>query len=153
MSTFLRREAAGRAVTFHEDADDRELVQALGRACVAVMPSVFEDFRGHRQQHPELLGLAALEAMACGTAVVVSQAGGIPEVVDPSYGAVVPPGDSAALRAALAPFMSNPEHAAACGERARERVLRDFTWRAVADRCLAAYGYGPVPSRTNESVE
>ena len=145
---FLRREAEGRAVTFHEDADDRELVQALSRACAAVMPSVFEDYQGRRQQHPELLGLAALEAMACGTAVVVSRAGGLPEVVDPSYGAVTPPGDSAALRAALAPFTSNPDHAARCGERARERALRDFTWSAVADRCLAAYEFrrGPVPS-------
>ncbi|MCY3914301.1 MAG: glycosyltransferase family 4 protein [Chloroflexi bacterium] len=145
-AAFLRREAEGRAVTFHENAGDRELVQALSRACVAVMPSVFEDFRGRHQQHPELLGLAALEAMACGTAVVVSQAGGLPEVVDPSYVAVVPPGDSAALRAALLPFTSDPDHAAACGARARERALRDFTWSAVADRCLAAYGYGPVPS-------
>ncbi len=143
---FLRREAQGRAVTFHEDADDRELVQALSRACVAVMPSVFDDYQGCRQQLPELLGLAALEAMACGTAVVVSEAGGLPEVVDPSYGAVVPPGDSAALRAALALFTSDPDHATSCGKRARARVLRDFTWSAVADRCLAAYAYCPVPS-------
>lgn len=147
-AAFLRREAEGRAVTFHEGADDRELVQALSRACVAVMPSVFDDYQGRRQHLPELLGLAALEAMACGTAVVVSQAGGLPEVVDPSYGAVVPPGDSAALRAALLPFTSDLDHSATCGARARERVLRDFTWSAVADRCLAAYGYGasPVPS-------
>lgn len=152
-AAFLRRKAEGRAVTFHENADDRELVQALSRACVAVMPSVFEDYRGRQQHLPELLGLAALEAMACGTAVVVSQAGGLPEVVQPSYGAVAPPGDAAALRAALAPFTSDPGHAAACGALARERVLRDFTWGAVADRCLAAYGYGPTSSPTKESIK
>ena len=141
-AAFLRREAQGRAVTFHEDADDRQLVRALSRACVAVMPSVFEDYQGNHQRLPELLGLAALEAMACGTAVVVSDAGGIPEVVEPSYGAVVPPGDSEAIRAALLPFTSDPAHAAAYGQRARERVIRDFTWSAVAKRCLAAYGDG-----------
>ena len=145
-AAFLRREAEGRAVTFHEGADDREIVRALSRACVAVMPSVFDDYQGRRQHLPELLGLAALEAMACGTAVVVSQAGGLPEVVDPSYGSVVPPGDSAALRAALLPFTSNLDHAATCGAHARERVLRDFTWSAVADRCLTAYGPIPSPS-------
>ena len=141
-AAFLRREAQGRAVTFHEDADDRQLVRALSRACVAVMPSVFEDYQGNHQRLPELLGLAALEAMACGTAVVVSDVGGIPEVVEPAYGAVVPPGDSEAIRAALLPFTSDPAHAAAYGQRARERVIRDFTWSAVAKRCLAAYGYG-----------
>ena len=144
---FLRREAQGRAVTFHEDADDRQLVRALSRACAAVMPSVFEDYRGRHHHLPELLGLAALEAMACGTAVVVSDVGGIPEIVEPSYGAVVPPGDAAALRAALLPFTSDRAHAAACGQRARQRVLRDFTWSAVADRCLAAYEYHPGRSR------
>ena len=148
-AAFLRREAQGRSVTFHEDADDRQLVRALSRACVAVMPSVFEDYQGQPPaSFPNCSGLAALEAMACGTAVVVSDVGGIPEVVEPSYGAVVPPGDAAALRAALLPFTSDSVHAAACGQRARERVIRDFTWSAVAKRCLAAYEFrrDTVPS-------
>ena len=54
----------------------------------------------------------------------------------------MPPGDSEAIRAALLPFTSDPAHAAAYGQRARERVIRDFTWSAVAKRCLAAYGDG-----------
>ena len=141
-AAFLRREAEGRPVAFHEHADDAELVRALSRACVALMPSVYDDYRGRRHHLPELLGLAVLEAMACGTAVVVSQAGGISEIVEPAYGTVVPPGDRDALRAAIAPLTSDPERAATRGAKARERVLHDFTWAAVAERCLDEYGRG-----------
>ena len=136
---FLRLEAEGRPVIFRENADDAEVVRALSGACAAVMPSVYEDYRGNRQHLPELLGLTALEAMACGTAIVVSQAGGLPEVVDPSYGAVVPPGDAGAIRAALEPLTSDPENAAIRGSLARDRILREFTWAAVAQRCLSEY--------------
>jgi glycosyltransferase involved in cell wall biosynthesis len=126
-------------VTLHLDADDAEVIAALGSASAFVMPSVYEDYRGRRQELPELVGLAPLEAMACGTAVVVSDAGGLPEIVDPRSGAIVPPGDPEAIRDALAPLVSSSELAQERGQAARAHVLDHFTWSAVADRCLAAY--------------
>ena len=136
---FLRRLANGRPVSLRENAEDGEVIQALGSASVFVMPSVYEDYRGRWQDLPELVGLAPLEAMACGTAVVVSDAGGLPEIVDDRSGTIVPPGDPLAIREALAPLTSSPELARERGQAARQHVLRNFTWAAVADRCLAAY--------------
>ena len=61
-----------------------DLIQLLAHATVFVCPSVYEP-----------LGIVNLEAMACGTAVVASRVGGIPEVVDDGVtGLLVDLGDS-----------------------------------------------------------
>src|SRR5215216_1741897 len=88
----------------------------------------------------ELLGLTALEAMASGTPVVASRIGGLAEVVvDGETGFLVAPGDLAALHDRLALLLSDPGLAARLGANARDLVVERFTWRACAERCLAAY--------------
>lgn len=136
---FIRSEGASRPVRIHTEASDDEVIAALRSACAFVMPSVYEDYLGHQQALPELVGLAPLEAMACGTAAVVSNVAGMPEIIPRVGGATVPPGDPDSLRQVLAPFTSSVEHARAQGKAARAHVERRFTWTAVADRCLAAY--------------
>ncbi|MBM4436114.1 MAG: glycosyltransferase family 4 protein [Actinobacteria bacterium] len=139
-AAFLAREAAGRPVDFHANASDEAVVAALRAACAFVMPSVYDDHLGRHRDLPELVGLAPLEAMACGTAAIVSQAGGLPEIVSPAAGVVVPPGDAEALRVALQPLVESVEVAQRRGRAAREHVLARFTWSRVAWRCLEAYG-------------
>ena len=136
---FIYSEAASRDVRVHLDASDAEVIAALQSACAFVMPSVYEDYRGRRQALPELVGLAPLEAMACGTAVVVSDVAGMPEIIPAIGGATVPPSDPEALRRALTPLTNSVQHALVEGRAAREHVQHRFTWSAVADRCLAAY--------------
>ncbi|MCB4800367.1 glycosyltransferase, partial [Tamlana sp. PT2-4] len=70
--------------------DDIELAALLGSAEIAAVPSLYEGF-----------SLPAVEAMACGTPLVASRAGAIPEVVGDA-GVLVPPGDGEQLAAALA---------------------------------------------------
>ena len=70
---------------------------------------------------------------------MVSDVAGMPEIIPPIGGAIVPPSDPDALRRALAPLTASVEQAGIQGAAAREHVVRRFTWSAVADRCLAAY--------------
>jgi len=112
-----------------------QVAQLLSHATVFVCPSVYEP-----------LGIVNLEAMACGTAVVASAVGGIPEVVvDGETGLLVPydeadpAGFEARLGAAVADLLADPDRAAAMGRAGRERAVAEFDWDAIARRTLEVY--------------
>jgi glycosyltransferase involved in cell wall biosynthesis len=89
--------------------------------------------------HVESFGNVLLEARACGTAIVTTATGAIPEHVGAEDGRLVPVGDSQALAEAIATLLRDDglrRHVAAAG---RERVLREFTLERQADRFLHWY--------------
>ena len=136
----LRERSFGKAVRFHTSVDDAELVERYRRALVTVLPSVYEDSYGRRTRVPELLGLAALESLACGTPAIVTDVASLPELVrDGITGFVVPPNDAKAIRERIHYLSAHPERAAEMGRRGREDVLARFTWDGAAARCEAAY--------------
>ncbi|MFF8869745.1 glycogen synthase [Streptomyces massasporeus] len=108
-----------------------EVIQLLTHAALFVCPSVYEP-----------LGIVNLEAMACGTPVVASAVGGIPEVVDHgTTGLLVPPGDDfeAGLAGAMDTVLGDPATARRMGEAGRERAVGEFGWDAVARRTVRLY--------------
>ncbi|CUW25428.1 MULTISPECIES: glycogen synthase [Streptomyces] len=108
-----------------------EVIQLLTRAAVFVCPSVYEP-----------LGIVNLEAMACGTPVVASRVGGIPEVVaDGRTGLLVDAdGDFASgLARALDTVLGDPAAARRMGEAGRARAVGEFGWDAVARRTAGLY--------------
>jgi glycosyltransferase involved in cell wall biosynthesis len=136
----LRRLAEGRDVRFLGPVSEEDLPGLYRSAAVLAMPSVDRTCYGRPVPVSELLGLTALEAMASGTPVVASRIGGLAEVVvDGETGFLVEPGDLAALHDRLALLVSDRRLAARLGANARDLVVQRFTWRACAERCLAAY--------------
>ncbi|MGW3550361.1 glycogen synthase [Streptomyces griseoincarnatus] len=108
-----------------------EVIQLLTHATVFACPSVYEP-----------LGIVNLEAMACGTAVVASRVGGIPEVVDEGRSGLLVDVDDdfeAGLARALDVVLGEPETARAMGEAGRERAVTEFGWDAVARRTAGLY--------------
>jgi starch synthase len=112
-----------------------QLVPLITGATVFVVPSVYEP-----------LGIVNLEAAACGTAVVASDVGGIPEVVDDGRTGLLvhyDPADPAAFERGLAEAISellrDPDRAAAMGAAGRERVLSEFGWPAIAQQTVEVY--------------
>jgi starch synthase len=94
----------------------------------------------------EPLGIVNLEAMACGTAVVASDVGGIPEVVDHGRTGLLvhyDEKDVEAYRVALADavneVLGDPARAAAFGEAGRARAIEEFSWATVAEQTVAVY--------------
>jgi len=106
--------------------DPRALLWALD---IFAMPSLAEG-----------LGVAALEAMACGLAVIASAAGGLADaVVDEVTGMLVAPGDAAAIAAAIMRMTMAPAWRAALGAAGRARVAEKFALEAMARRTLELY--------------
>jgi glycosyltransferase involved in cell wall biosynthesis len=99
------------------------------RAAVVVCPSRREGF-----------GLACAEAMAHGRPVVASAVGGLLDLVDNGEtGLLVPPGDPAALRAAIDRLLADRELRTRLGRAARARVAELCSWDTVVDRTLGVY--------------
>jgi starch synthase len=112
-----------------------DIRQVLSAATVFACPSVYEP-----------LGIVNLEAMACGTAVVASAVGGIPEVVDHGVTGLLVPYDEQDLegfRHGLAhqinELLADPKRVAAMGHAGRTRAITEFSWSAVADRTVGLY--------------
>lgn len=108
----------------------REIEKYQRAADVFVLPSVREG-----------LPNALLEAMACGTPCVATRLEGVTDTLidDGASGILIPPRDVAALETALALLVSHPDRARAMGDRARERIVRDFALVNTAREYLAVY--------------
>ena len=109
--------------------------EILSAATVFVCPSVYEP-----------LGIVNLEAMACATAVVASDVGGIPEVVaDQQTGLLVhyDPSDPAFFERRLAEavnsLVAEPDRASQFGRSGRQRCIQEFSWAHIAEQTLEIY--------------
>lgn len=104
-----------------------QLPDFYAAADVVAIPSRYESF-----------GLVAVEAMACGTPVVASRAGGLAFTVDDDAGLLVPPGNAAALAAALRGILTDDAYRAQLQQGARCCAER-FAWPTVAAEMLHVY--------------
>jgi glycosyltransferase involved in cell wall biosynthesis len=89
--------------------------------------------------HGEPYGMAALEAMAAGRAVVATDAGGLRFLVGEDGGRLVPVGDAGALADALVALLADPAGLVEIGRRNRERVERELSLDRMLDRLEAVY--------------
>lgn len=112
-----------------------QIRQILAAASVFVCPSVYEP-----------LGIVNLEAMACATAVVASDVGGIPEVVADGrngrlvhYDAGAAEDYERALSAAVNEVAGDPVLAAEFGAVGRARAVSEFDWSRIAARTVDVY--------------
>ena len=112
-----------------------QIREILSAATVFVCPSVYEP-----------LGIVNLEAMACGTAVVASDVGGIPEVVaDHGTGLLVHYDADGAeqyereLASAVNALVGDPARADEFGRAGRARCIEEFSWANIAEQTLEIY--------------
>ncbi len=117
-------------VSFFGRLDRAAVLEHVRGARVIVVPSIGSD----------PLPTTIIEASASGVATIGSRTGGIPELIaDGETGALVPPGDAAALATVLRDATTRPDHFRALGAAARGRFESHFTGAAFGHRLVAAY--------------
>jgi glycosyltransferase involved in cell wall biosynthesis len=135
---YLRALAAGRNVRFLHTADDLVVRDLYRRAWATIVPSVSRDAWGGTYEAAELMGLTALESMACGTPTIVSSTAALPEFVDNGSTGFVFEGltelrDQARL---LADAEVDSDH---LGRNARELVENEYSLTVAGERIWNAY--------------
>ncbi len=131
--------AAGRELPIHDlgaqfittgyVTDEQQLSWVYSAADVFALPSLQDNFPN-----------TALEAMACGTPVVGSAVGGIPEIVrEGETGYLVPANDVVALRAAITSMLENKDAHARMSEACRREVVANYGLDVQARRYLELY--------------
>ncbi len=127
-----------------------ELIALYRSAAVVVVPSRYEGF-----------GLPAVEAMACGTPVVATRAGALPEVIDLTGGGILAERDDPdSIARAIRTLLENPEARAMMAKRGREQVVEKLSWPQIAAATANVYAETlersrrgrPTTTMTSESV-
>lgn len=118
-----------RRVTFTGKISPEALRRQYTASRVTVVPSLYEGF-----------GLPAAESMACGTPVVATRAGALPEVVgEDGAGILVPSRDSRTLARVIGGILQDGDQGVKVGKSGRERVEKLFSWKTVAEHTVEVY--------------
>ena len=129
LRALARRLRIARAVTFTGFLGRDELSRRYRIADAAVVPSIYEPF-----------GIVALEAMAAGTPLIVSDTGGLGELVEhETTGLKVPPKDPDALREAITRVLAEPKRARKMAVAAHDQLERRFSWESIAAQTVQTY--------------
>ncbi|MFZ4785624.1 MAG: glycosyltransferase [Flavobacteriales bacterium] len=116
-------------ITFHGRIDPQLVPAAMQSFDILVNPSREESF-----------GVAVVEAMASGAVPVVSNVGGLTEVVDHDINGIhVPAEDADALGRALLDLMQHPEKRQRLALAARAKVEREYDWNKMIDNFIQKY--------------
>jgi glycosyltransferase involved in cell wall biosynthesis len=134
----IRRLGLENAVEFISGVPEERIIELYAEAQMAVVPSLYEGF-----------SLPAIEAMACGTPLVATSGGALPEVVgrDGETALVVPPGDSDALASKIRWAFEQTDLRDTVGRRGRQRVVEQWSWRHTAERTVEQYRIRLDPGR------
>jgi glycosyltransferase involved in cell wall biosynthesis len=122
----LRRNSID-GVSFIGQSPEDELIRHFQHATVLVHPALYEAF-----------GMTLVEAMACGTPVIATRVGGIPEVLGDA-GVLIRPKDPGAIANAVTGLLGNRNKYDRLRSDGRKRVERHFSWDSVSDRVSSLY--------------
>jgi glycosyltransferase involved in cell wall biosynthesis len=117
-------------VEFVTGVSERRIIELYSEAELAVVPSLYEGF-----------SLPAIEAMACGTPLLGTTGGAVPEVIgkDGDTALVVEPGDSEALAAKINWAFAQKDLRKTIGARGRKRIMDRWSWKHTALKTVEQY--------------
>jgi len=128
VDALIKRHGLTSAVEYAGMLLGQEKLDALRNAAFLVLPSYSENF-----------GMVVIEALACGTPVVVSDRVNIWKDVVGAGAGLVTPCEATALAGAMLEMLGDPAKLSRMGKKGRELVERAYTWEPLAKEMLSAY--------------
>ena len=146
MKEYLSKEAWDFGVADHVFfagfVDEKTLISIYRASDAAVFPSLYEPF-----------GITALEAMAAKTPVIVTDTGGLAEIVEhEKTGIKVYVDNSDSLAWGILRVLKNPDVAKRIRENGYQKVLREYDWNAIAERTMKVYNSALVATSRPEAI-
>lgn len=121
-------EAAGIRDRFHIIGWQERIAGIISAMDIFVLSSINEG-----------MGRVLIEAMYLGKPVIATRVGGVPSVVSPDTGILVPPASSEALKEAIEKLADDPVAAFEMGRKGKERAIAGFSYRKMVDDLDALY--------------
>ncbi|RQG97184.1 glycosyltransferase family 1 protein [Natrarchaeobius chitinivorans] len=115
-------------VIYHGYVSEERKRELLSEGSIYVLPT-----------YAEGLPIAMLEGMAGGNAIVSTDVGSIPEVIDDEHGRLVEPGDVDELHDALQSLVESPERVEQMGRQNRTQIEEQYSWEEITDELLEVY--------------
>ncbi len=122
---FIKEKNISDKVKFLGWVNQKEKVALLNACSVYVLPSLFEP-----------VSISTLEAMACKKPLIVSDVGGLKELVDSSVGIKIQPDNSEELINAVDFLLKNEKKAQEFGVNGFIKVKREFLWKTIAEKYI-----------------
>jgi glycosyltransferase involved in cell wall biosynthesis len=136
----LKKIAGDKNVEFIENPKDEQLIELYQNASCFVLPSTHKSYTGKKHKKTELFGLVVVEAMACGTPVIVSSAASLPELVESGVnGYVFKDGDTDDLTKKIKKIIFDKKLILAMGYQGRKLVEEKYNWKKVAENVRDFY--------------
>jgi len=120
---FIREKNLSDKVKFLGWVNEKEKILLLNSCSVYVLPSLFEP-----------VSVSTLEAMACKKPVIVSDTGGLKEIVDDSTGIKISSGSLDELVKAINFLLDNPKKADELGLNGFNKIKKEFSWKTIAEQ-------------------
>lgn len=129
LDEFIIKHGLESYICFKGFLNKKEMLAEYQKADIAIFPSLYEPF-----------GLVVLEAMACGLPIIVTNTGGMSEIVNHrTNGLKVTPGKSLPIAKKIEFLLENKFEAKKMGERAREHVIKRYCWATVVEKTENVY--------------
>lgn len=126
---YLRNKIKDKRVIFYEEMSREELIKFYHKSWICVFPSLYDTFP-----------ITALEAIACGKAVIATKVGGLAEIIeDKISGLLIPVANAEALTTAIIELLSNGSYRKQLGENAFKRAREYFDLEKIAHNTLKIY--------------
>lgn len=137
---YLKKISKNKKVEFLENPSDSKLISLYRNASCFVLPATAKDYLGKVWSRPGLYALVVPEAMSCGTPVIVSNVGALPDFIEKNLnGFTFEDRNVKDLENKISKIVGDKRLVERMGEKGRYLVEKKYNWKIIAEKVRKIY--------------